>query len=231
MLCTWAGHAPAAPASQGATIDIQLEAPLVVEPLEPEPDPQTHADDHAAHWPQHTHPYPVPPDHDAVPHDPRLVHLPLRHDPARASPAPATVAQPAPAETANDDLPHFTLAVGSTGTDAHGAVSPSGTAAPRAEVAGPTDAGGVDVPAHLAQGVLPAYPEDARAAHIEADVGLELVVSAQGAVESVRVVRPAGHGFDAPAVDAARRFRFVPARTDGRPVAVRMAWTVQFRLW
>jgi TonB family protein len=122
--------------------------------------------------------------------------------------------------------------VGDATSDAYGAVSPSGTGAPHADVVtGPLDEHTVDAPARLAHGVLPAYPEDARASHIEADVLLELVVSAQGTVQSARVVRAAGHGFDQPAIDAARRFRFVPAQKDGRAVPVRMAWTVQFRLW
>jgi TonB family protein len=74
------------------------------------------------------------------------------------------------------------------------------------------------------------YPEAARRAELEADVALELVVGPDGRVASARVVRPAGYGLDDEAVRAVRAYRFSPARLDGRPVRVRMPWTVQFRL-
>jgi TonB family protein len=65
---------------------------------------------------------------------------------------------------------------------------------------------------------------------VEAEVKLELVVSTTGAVESVRVVRRAGHGLDDAAVVAARQFRFSPAAKQGHAVRVRMSWSVEFRL-
>jgi len=78
--------------------------------------------------------------------------------------------------------------------------------------------------------VSPAYPAEARAQEIEANVVLALVVSSLGAVEDARVVKGAGFGFDEAARSSIRRARFVPARHQGQAVAVRMRWTVSFRL-
>jgi TonB family protein len=74
------------------------------------------------------------------------------------------------------------------------------------------------------------YPDLARAADVEADVPLELVVDEVGAVIDAHVLRPAGLGLDAAALAAVRRYRFTPAERAGRPVRVRMRWSVEFRL-
>jgi vitamin B12 transporter len=88
----------------------------------------------------------------------------------------------------------------------------------------------VDVPAHLVRAEPAAYPARARGDGFEGDVRLELVVSRLGDVESARVAQPAGHGLDEAALAAARTFRFTPAVKDGRPISVRVSWTMQFRL-
>jgi protein TonB len=74
------------------------------------------------------------------------------------------------------------------------------------------------------------YPEAARRDGIEGDVLLEILVSASGDVEEVRVARGAGHGFDDVARGLARRMRFEPATRAGRPVPVWIPWTWKFRL-
>ncbi len=74
------------------------------------------------------------------------------------------------------------------------------------------------------------YPEAARRDEVEADVGLELLVSEAGEVAEVRVVRRAGQGFDEVAQQLGRRMRFQPAQRGGRPVAVWIPWTWKFRL-
>jgi protein TonB len=74
------------------------------------------------------------------------------------------------------------------------------------------------------------YPEAARREGLEGDVRLELLVDERGEVAEVRVLEPAGHGFDEVAPIAARRIVFEPAQRGGRPVAVRIPWTLKFRL-
>jgi TonB family protein len=61
-------------------------------------------------------------------------------------------------------------------------------------------------------------------------VQLELVVGVSGAVEKARVVGAAGHGLDEAALAAAQKFRFSPATIAGKPVRVRMGYSIEFRL-
>jgi protein TonB len=88
----------------------------------------------------------------------------------------------------------------------------------------------VDIAARLVPGGAPAYPPAALEAEIEADVPLEIVVDARGQVISARGLTHAGYGLDEAALRAIRGYRFIPARRGGQAVAVRMRWTVQFRL-
>lgn len=74
------------------------------------------------------------------------------------------------------------------------------------------------------------YPPEARAAEIEADVPVDIIVDANGAVAQARGITRAGYGLDDAALRAISRYRFEPATRDGRRVAVRMRWRVSFRL-
>lgn len=75
-----------------------------------------------------------------------------------------------------------------------------------------------------------AYPEEARRRGLEADVRLKILVSANGKVARVKVVRGAGNGFDTAAKRLVKKFRFRPAMKGDRPVAVWVLWTYKFRL-
>jgi TonB family protein len=88
----------------------------------------------------------------------------------------------------------------------------------------------VSEPARLVQSAEAPYPEAASAAGIEADVTLELVVDENGRVTSATPRTGAGYGFERAAETAVRAYRFSPARRAGRPVRVRLSWTVNFRL-
>jgi periplasmic protein TonB len=232
VLTTTLGHPgpSATPRDDGVSVEVTSEVQLTPAPEAPAPEPTAaSAAGHAAHWPTHTHPYPVPADHDWTPHDPNLVHV--HAAPTLDAPAhPQAPAQAAPALTADDDTPSFTIAVSTGDGDAHGAVSSTGTAAPHEESSEPVAEQSVDGPARLVHGFAPSYPEAARTAGIEGDVRLELVVSTSGAVESARVVQGIGHGLDEAALQAVRQFRFAPATREGRAVRVRMGWSMQFRL-
>jgi protein TonB len=75
-----------------------------------------------------------------------------------------------------------------------------------------------------------AYPEAARRENREANVYLKILVTADGKVARVRVVRGAGEGFDRAAVKLVKQFRFRPAEADGQSVSVWIPWTYKFRL-
>jgi eukaryotic-like serine/threonine-protein kinase len=71
-------------------------------------------------------------------------------------------------------------------------------------------------------------PESARAKAVEASVVLRFVVDVDGAVKNVQVLK-GEEPFTGAAVAAARKWRFEPARLDGRPLAVYKVQRVQFR--
>ena len=65
-----------------------------------------------------------------------------------------------------------------------------------------------------------AYPEAAKAEALEGTVLLLIELDAAGAVVSVEVSQPAGHGFDEAAVAAVQQMSFSPAETEEGPVPV-----------
>ncbi|MEI9938687.1 MAG: TonB family protein [Pseudomonadota bacterium] len=177
---------------------------------------------------RHHHDYPVPPDHDAMPHDPSIRHvLPLTSalDSARAA-VPAVIDSPAPA------APRFVMTVGPAarapgGTSAElGNTEAVGSIAP----AGPVPEASVDSPAKLVAGSSPGYTHEAEAAGIEADVPLEIVVDSAGAVIGARALAHVGYGLDEAALRSVRGYRFSPARRGGKALAVRMHWLMRFQL-
>lgn len=110
--------------------------------------------------------------------------------------------------------------------------------APKEEKKGPPpprDAAGVTrLPRLISQpsnlDMRAAYPEAARRENREANVYLKILVTADGKVAQVRVVRGAGEGFDQAAVKLVKQFRFRPAEADGQAVSVWIPWTYKFRL-
>jgi TonB family protein len=243
ILLTPFGHANPA---RGPSLEPTLLESVDVE-VEPAPNPapalpDAPLDNRVSAAPTHTHPYPVPEGHDSTPHDPSLVHVampaPLSPPQAGAPTAEAPVADTSTVVKAADsrEPPRFTIALSFGAPGAGGLASKASPGGGHADGDADGDGSGtlseqaVDSPARLLRGGTPSYPSEARADGVEADVKLELVVSAAGSVEDVRVVRRAGHGLDEAATLAARQFRFTPAVKHGRAVRVRMSWAVEFRL-
>jgi TonB family protein len=88
----------------------------------------------------------------------------------------------------------------------------------------------VNVPARLLTSAPVVYPAAARAADVEANVAVEIVVDARGRVVDARTLAASGYGLDAAALRAVRAYRFSPAQRDGHAVRVRMRWNVLFCL-
>jgi protein TonB len=78
--------------------------------------------------------------------------------------------------------------------------------------------------------VTPLYTEAARHAGIQGVVILDLVIAADGAVESIAVLRGLPLGLTQNAVSAVKQWRFAPSFFNGRPVRVRYTLTVRFTL-
>jgi len=79
--------------------------------------------------------------------------------------------------------------------------------------------------------IKPDYPRGARERREEGDVTLELGISAEGTVDSVKIVSSCGFAeLEAAAVAAARKARFNPARQGGKAIPHSARMTLQFRL-
>ncbi|MFI5119896.1 MAG: energy transducer TonB [Thermoanaerobaculia bacterium] len=93
----------------------------------------------------------------------------------------------------------------------------------------PATAPGVTPPVPL-ETVSPAYPEPARRAHVEGVVLLKAIIGADGSVRDVRVLKAASVLLDPAALEAVRRWRYLPARVGKRPVPVYLDVVVTFSL-
>lgn len=76
----------------------------------------------------------------------------------------------------------------------------------------------------------PVYTAEARALKLEGEVLLEVVFSASGKIQVVRVVRGLGHGLDESAIRAAQQIRFKPATRGGAPVDSTATLHIVFQL-
>lgn len=73
------------------------------------------------------------------------------------------------------------------------------------------------------------WPADAPRLGRTVTVVLSLSVAANGGVDKVRVVKGAGKVFDDAARKVGFRLKFKPGTRDGKPVAMPVRWTVEFR--
>jgi TonB family protein len=76
--------------------------------------------------------------------------------------------------------------------------------------------------------VEPQYTEVARLAHVTGTVALEAIVTKDGGVRIVRVIRPIGYGLEENAAEALSQWVFDPATRMGQPVDVRLEIEVGF---
>jgi protein TonB len=90
---------------------------------------------------------------------------------------------------------------------------------------------GGDVKApQLINRVEPSYPEAARKARMEGVVILEAIITANGNVEEVKVLKSMNPLLDAAATRAVQQWKYRPATLNGRAVRVYLTVTVTFNL-
>lgn len=82
----------------------------------------------------------------------------------------------------------------------------------------------------LLQKIEPSYPEAARKARMEGVVILEAIITAEGSVQDVKVLKSVNPLLDASAVRAVQQWRYKPATLNGRAVRVYLTVTVTFNL-
>jgi TonB family protein len=90
--------------------------------------------------------------------------------------------------------------------------------------------GGVSAPQAVSTST-PNYTEEARRAKTQGTCILGLIVDTEGHPRDIRVVRGLGSGLDAKAIEAVERWRFEPAKKDGKPVNVLISVEVSFLLY
>ncbi len=109
-----------------------------------------------------------------------------------------------------------------------GALLEGGASQPAAPAV-PVPVGGDVKPAHLISSVPPSYPALARTQHVAGDVRIDALIEANGRVSAMKVVFGPSLLHQA-AMDALRQWKYQPALLDGKPVAMHLTVTLQFRL-
>lgn len=153
--------------------------------------------------------------------------------PRRLAPAPAAKSAPAGPAPPVADLGDFELTGQGDGTvpvpspqpaprAAPETRAPRTLAAPRPKVADCAEPASKPRPTETP---LPVYPEAARQAGVEGRARVEIEVEADGSVGRVKVLESPGHGMDAAAIAAVKRWRFTPGQRCGKPV--RTTFTVR----
>jgi protein TonB len=86
-------------------------------------------------------------------------------------------------------------------------------------------------PARTLREVKAAYPPEALRMGFEAKVEAKLLIDDKGDVRDVKILKPAGHGFDEAAREALKKTKFSPAKTaDGKAVPVSIVYTYSFEV-
>ena len=93
----------------------------------------------------------------------------------------------------------------------------------------PVAVGGDVKPARLISSVPPAYPMLAKTQHVAGDVRVDALVDANGRVTTMKIVSGPSLLRQA-AMDALRQWKYQAATLDGKPVAMHLTVTIQFRL-
>jgi TonB family protein len=83
-------------------------------------------------------------------------------------------------------------------------------------------------PPELLEYVEAEYPPEAFQAGIEGVVVASIGIDESGLVTGVKIMEPAGHGFDETATDAMSRFVFAPALKDGEPIPSQVIYRYTF---
>jgi len=117
------------------------------------------------------------------------------------------------------------LSAGENSLGANFAESSNQPAAPAA----PVQVGGDVKPARLISSAAPVYPALAKTQHIAGDVRVDALIDATGRVTTMKVVSGPSLLHQA-AMDALRQWKYQAATLDGKPVAMHLTVTIQFRL-
>lgn len=77
--------------------------------------------------------------------------------------------------------------------------------------------------------IRPVHPKEAKDKKIQGSVSMDVLIDEQGLVRQVRIIE-GDEVFRSGALEAMKKFRFRPAKVDGKPVAVRIRYSLKFNL-
>jgi protein TonB len=87
-----------------------------------------------------------------------------------------------------------------------------------------------DEPPMPTKTVAPVYPAALKADGITGMVTMSITVDEQGNVKDAAVKKSSRPEFEQPAIDAVSRWKFAPAKKEGKPVAVQVVVPVKFQM-
>ena len=99
----------------------------------------------------------------------------------------------------------------------------------RLEPAAPMPVGGDVKPAKLLKSVPPVYPEIARNQHVSGNVQIDALIDPDGNVSSMKVLSGPTLLHQS-ALSALKQWKYQPAELDGKPTAMHLTVTIQFRV-
>jgi len=85
-----------------------------------------------------------------------------------------------------------------------------------------------EMPVVIAE-IRPDYPQEAKVKRLEGAVGLDVLIDQMGEVRKVSII-DGPEVFRATAIEAMKKFKFKPAKVDGKAVAVRIRYVLNFKL-
>src|SRR5712691_10023740 len=134
---------------------------------------------------------------------------------------------------------NFPCPVGFLGDFVHGIRTNTGwnsgaaeTPAPDAKLDSPRmriKVGGSVQKARLMKQVPPIYPDEARRQYIQADVVLHALITREGTVQDLRVIKGRCMLAEA-AIKAVRQWRYAPTLLEGKPLEIETTIAVSFKL-
>ncbi len=74
------------------------------------------------------------------------------------------------------------------------------------------------------------YPDAARQLKVEGNVYVMAYVNENGDVEDVKVIKGINEILDQAAIDGVKKTKFTPGKNDDKPVKVKLALTIKFKL-
>jgi TonB family protein len=85
-----------------------------------------------------------------------------------------------------------------------------------------------EMPSVLSE-VRPIYPKEAREKQLQGKVALDVLIDEKGLVRQVKVIEGL-ENFQGSAITAMKNYKFRPAKVDGKAVAVRIRYSINFQL-